>query len=81
MAAVSSGANLLVKHLVAAGADLNARDRIGMTPWTIAMAMSPLANYAGELRLHKETADLLVQLGAKTMTQAEFEASVEKERY
>lgn len=81
MAAVAAGANALVRQLVQAGANVNARDRIGMTPWTLAMAMSPLANYAGELRLHKDTADLLVQLGAKTMTQAEFEASVEKERF
>ena len=81
MAAVAVGANSVVRHLVVAGAELNARDRIGMTPWTIAMAMSPLVNYAGELRLHKETADLLRELGAKAMTQAEFEASVEKERY
>jgi uncharacterized protein len=81
MAAVSVGANSIVRELAEAGAELNARDGIGMTPWTIAMAMSPLVNYAGELRKHTETAELLVELGAKTMTQAEFEATVEKERY
>lgn len=81
MAAASAGANSLVRLLAAEGADLNARDRIGMTPWTIALAMSPLANYAGELRLHQETAELLVELGARMMTREEFDATVEKERY
>jgi uncharacterized protein len=67
-AAASTGLDLVVQLLVDKGALVNAKDRVGQTPWTIAKAISPVVNNQGALRLHESTADLLLRLGATELT-------------
>lgn len=71
-ASAFTGVNAMVKFLVEKGANVNARDRVGQTPWSIAEAISPVVNNQGALRLHQTTADLLLQLGATTISASEF---------
>ena len=49
------------------GADVNARDKGGETPWTRAMSLSN----DGEI-VHESTANLLLKLGAKRLTLADL---------
>jgi len=67
-AAAFTGANPIVQFLVDHGAEVNAKDNAGQTPWSIAEAMTPVVNNQGSLRLHKNTSELLLKLGATTMT-------------
>jgi ankyrin repeat protein len=67
-AAASTGLDAVVQFLVDKGSPINAKDRLGQTPWSIAKAMSPVVNNQGALRLHESTADLLLRLGATEIT-------------
>jgi ankyrin repeat protein len=67
-AAAFNGLDPVVQLLVDKGAPVNAKDRVGQTPWSIAEAISPVVNNQGALRLHKNTADLLLKLGANRLT-------------
>lgn len=49
------------------GADVNAKDKTGETPWSLAMSL----NNDGEL-VRQSTADLLVKYRAKRLTTADF---------
>ena len=71
-AAAFTGVDPMVQFLVEKGAKVDAKDRIGQTPWTIAEAISPVVNNQGALRLHKSTADLLLKLGATAIDPAEL---------
>ena len=72
-AAAFTGVDAMVKFLVEKGANVHARDKVGQTAWSIAEAMSPVVNNQGALRLHQTTADLLLQLGATTISASEFQ--------
>jgi ankyrin repeat protein len=74
-AAALMGVDSVVEALVTKGANTNAKDLFGQTPWTIAEAMSPVVNNQGSLRMHKSTADLLLKLGAKEVSIDELRAS------
>ena len=71
--AARSGGNAIVRFLVENGAEVNVKDRFGMTPWNLASGvLSPsVANSDKYNPIHQSTADLLVELGAITMTQEE----------
>ena len=71
-AAAFTGVDPIVQFLVEKGAKVDAKDKIGQTPWTIAEAISPVVNNQGSLRLHKSTADLLLKLGATAIDPAEL---------
>jgi hypothetical protein len=79
--AVEMGANTIVQFLVENGADLEAKDKYGQTPLTIALGDPGQLIYrqleggrpddsfrAAILGGQKETADLLLKLGAKPYT-------------
>ena len=63
-----TGVNGIVQFLVDHGATVDAKDKIGQTPWSIAEAISPVVNNQGSLRVHKSTAELLLQMGATKIT-------------
>ena len=67
-AAAFTGLDPVVQFLVDKGAPVDAVDQVGQTPWSVAEAISPVVNRQGSLRLHKSTADLLLQLGATRVT-------------
>ena len=67
-AAASNGLDRVVEFLAGKGANVNAKDRLGQTPWSIASAISPVVNNQGSLRLHESTVNLLTQLGAAAVT-------------
>ena len=50
------------------GGKVDVKDKIGQTPWSVAEAISPIVNDQGSLRLHKNTSDLLLKLGASPLT-------------
>ena len=73
-AASYQGLNDVVELLVSRGADINSFDKLGQTPLSI--SLSVLTKEAGAQRLQiprrylKETADLLLHLGAKPLAQS-----------
>ena len=71
-AAAAMGLDPVVQLLADKGADVNAKDRVGQTPWSIAKAISPVVNNQGALRLHESTADLLKKLGATEISEADL---------
>ena len=74
-AAAFTGTNPIVQFLVDKGAHLNAKDKAGQTPLSIAEAISPIVNNQGALRLHKDTAELLLQLGATPLAASQARPS------
>lgn len=69
-AAASVGANALIQFLATGGAKVNARNKSGETPWSVAMALCPAegsTNACGAYVIHKDTAELLRSLGAETV--------------
>ena len=74
--AASSGGNAIARFLVEQGAQVNVKDKFGMTPWNLASGvLSPNVLNSDRLNpIHQSTADLLVQLGAVQMTQEEANA-------
>ena len=74
-AAAFTGVNTMVQFLVDKGAEVDAKDKTGQTPWSIAEAISPVINRQGELRLHKSTANLLLKLGATPLTASDITPS------
>jgi uncharacterized protein len=71
--AASSGGDAIVQFLVEKSANVNMKDKFGMTPWNLASGvLSPNALNSDKLNaIHQSTADLLVKLGAIPMTQEE----------
>ncbi|NOT27203.1 MAG: hypothetical protein HOP16_13990 [Acidobacteria bacterium] len=57
----------MVEYLVSKGANVNAKDKNGETPWSLAMSL----NNDGEI-VHQSTADLLLKFGATRLTTADF---------
>ena len=78
-AAAFAGVNSIVQLLVDKGAKVNAKDRFGQTPWTIAEAISPIVNNQGALRIHQSTADLLLKLGATPIAAEELRKGITDE--
>ena len=74
--AARSGGNAIAQFLVEQGANLNVKDKFGMTPWNLASGvLAPNVLNSDRLNpIHPSTADLLVQLGADPMTQDEANA-------
>ena len=72
-ATASMGADTIVQLLVDQGTKVNTADKIGQTPWSLAAAISLRLESQGELRLHQSTANLLLKLGAATMTAEDFD--------
>ncbi len=59
------GANSIIQYLVEKGAAVDAKDKLGQTPWSIASGLVPEdANGDGGSVVHKPSADLLLKLGA-----------------
>ena len=77
--AAYTGANEIVQLLAAGGALVNAKAKSDETPWSMAEGISPVsmnnAFYAG----HKDTAALLLKLGAIAMTPEEIDAFKRRE--
>ncbi len=76
-AASFTGADTIVKFLVDKGANVDAKDKLGRTPWSMAAAVYPSygsasSNRLAGVRLHQSTADLLLKLGATRMTEKDF---------
>jgi hypothetical protein len=76
-AAASAGADSIVRFLVDRGANVNAKDELGRTPWSMAAGFYPSfgtasANTLVSIRPHPRTADLLLQLGATRLTEEDF---------
>jgi ankyrin repeat protein len=74
--AARSGGNDIARFLVEQGAEVNVKDEFGMTPWNLAAGvLAPHVLNSDRLNpVHPNTADLLVELGAVTMTQEEANA-------
>jgi hypothetical protein len=72
--AAFTGAASIVKLLVDRGASIDARNKLGETPWSMAAGMSPVLRYRGQYGSHEGTAKLLLSLGAKPFTQDELDA-------
>src|SRR5712691_39066 len=72
--AAFTGAASIVKFLVDRGASIDARNKLGETPWSMAAGMSPVLRYRGQYGSHESTAKLLLSLGAKPFTQDELDA-------
>jgi ankyrin repeat protein len=71
--AAFTGADTIVRFLAEKGAQVDVKDKRGLTPWMRAQGISQ--GYGSPTdRVHKNTADLLVQLGAKALTPEEIEA-------
>ena len=61
-----------MRFLVSKGASLDIRDKAGFTPWATAAGVAP-PGFKGRInpsRIHKDTAELLVTLGAAPTTPA-----------
>jgi ankyrin repeat protein len=76
-AAASTGADTIVEFLVDKGAQVNAKDMLGRTPWSMAAGFYPSfgtasANTLVSIRPHPGTAELLLKLGATQLTEADF---------
>ncbi|MGH9785920.1 MAG: ankyrin repeat domain-containing protein, partial [Terriglobia bacterium] len=76
-AAASTGADTIVEFLVDQGAQVNAKDNLGRTPWSRAAGFYPSfgtasANTLVSIRPHPRTAELLLKLGATQMTEKDF---------
>ena len=76
-AAAATGADAIVEFLVGKGAQVNAKDGLGRTPWSRAAGFYPSfgtasANTLVNIRPHPRTAELLLKLGATRMTEADF---------
>ncbi len=70
--AASLGEDAIVQFLADKGAKLDGKTRSGETPWSFAEGMCPIVNQCGDYVIHKNTADLLLKLGAHTMTFQDF---------
>lgn len=76
-AAASAGADTIVQFLVDKGAQVNAKDKLGRTPWSMAAGFYPSfgtasANTLVSIRPHPGTAELLLKLGATQLTEKDF---------
>ena len=76
-AAASAGADTIVEFLVNKGAQVNAKDGLGRTPWSMAAGFYPSfgtasANTLVSIRPHPRTAELLLKLGAAQLTEKDF---------
>jgi ankyrin repeat protein len=76
-AAASAGADTIVQFLVDKGAQVNAKDALGRTPWSMAAGFYPSfgtasANTLVSIRPHPRTAELLLTLGATQLTEKDF---------
>ena len=76
-AAASAGADTIVQFLVDKGAQVNAKDELGRTPWSMAAGFYPSfgtasANTLVSIRPHPGTAELLLKLGATQLTEKDF---------
>jgi hypothetical protein len=69
-----TGAASIVKLLVDRGASIDARNKLGETPWSMAAGMSPVLRYRGQYGSHESTAKLLLSVGAKPFPQDELDA-------
>src|SRR5207237_2453397 len=67
-AAAYAGADTVIQFLAEKGATVDAKDEIGQTPWSAAMAIVQRLNDKGAVRLHETTANLLRELGATPIT-------------
>ena len=65
--AAYTGSEPIVQFLLDKGAQVNAKDKSGETPWSLAMSL----NNDGEI-VHQSTADLLLKYGAARLTAADF---------
>ena len=65
--AAYTGSDPVVQFLVDKGAAVDAKDKRGETPWSLAVAL----NNAGDIR-HESTGNLLLKLGAKRLTASDF---------
>ena len=77
-AAAYTGADAIVEFLAKKGAQVNVEDMSGETPWTMAKGISPRPSRAGLYGNHPSTANLLVKLGANSMTPEEIEDFLKK---
>ena len=66
--AAYAGADTIIQFLADKGANVDGKDSIGQTPWTIAKGIVQRANDAGSVRVHESTVALLVKLGAQPTT-------------
>jgi ankyrin repeat protein len=71
-AAAFTGADAIVQYLADQGAAVEVQDKRGETPWSMAAGISPIINNQGLYGSHQSTADLLLKLGAKPVTQEEL---------
>jgi ankyrin repeat protein len=73
-AAAFTGADAIVEFLAEKGAKVDAKDRTGQTPWSMAVGISASDDGAGQYGYHPGTASLLVKLGATPWTEQEIGA-------
>lgn len=70
--AAFSGADPVVQFLADHGAQIDASNKLGETPWSMASGISPSLQDRGAYGLHASTATLLMKLGAKSITRADM---------
>lgn len=70
--AAFTGATNIVQFLADNGANIDARNSNGETPWSMALGMAPSFNNVGAYGVHEETAALLVKLGATQISRDEM---------
>ena len=67
-----TGVDSIVQFLASKGAPVDVKDKSGQTPWSMAAGLSPVLRERGRYGHHETTANLLLKLGAKPITQDEF---------
>ncbi len=63
-----------MQFLADRGAKVEVQDIRGETPWSMAAGLSTVLRYRGQYGAHESTAQLLLKLGARAITQEELEA-------
>jgi ankyrin repeat protein len=76
--AAFTGADGVVQFLADHGANVDVQDKRGETPWSMAAGLSPVLRYRGQYGSHESTANLLLKLGARPVTQEELDARAAK---
>jgi ankyrin repeat protein len=70
--AAFTGVDSVVQFLADHGAKIDLKDKSGQTPWSMAIGLSPALRERGRYGHHESTANLLLKLGAKPITQQDF---------
>jgi ankyrin repeat protein len=70
--AAFTGATNVVQYLADNGAEVDVRNNNGETPWSMSLGIAASFNNVGSYGVHKDTAELLMELGATVISRDEM---------